>query len=1171
MHASPGRHGSPGWVSTLLVHRNLRCPISLASSSSATSLSASMHSGRSRRLDAVSTDCALQVNQSILRPGTGSAEDLEYIDLMQEGWNRQLYRPQLFERRPLTNYDVERLIAKHESGTMLSVGEQQQLNALAPITPVMAGFRPAPSMPVLLNRPTSAPSLPVPLASAPTGPPAMAHKLKAELKLARGRCHSLEQLHEDERKRRLEITQRLKATLTELAEAREQLADSEAVVRIQQEEVAAARAARTADGTKLSFVARLHLKAGRSQRRPAAEVGRAAGGEADELRSRCEALKVELNFERQKREEQERSSATDQEIVQLQKARTDAEKEQEALRQQLAAAHVASARMLRRSEQEHEAWSIERRRLLKASEASSARVVVLTESLAPLQAQVAAAKHELRRRGEEHERLLKELKWMQAEAASHAASSAVGSAQPPETNQCASHLEAVNSVMSSIGMSIGGSLGQSAASLGSFMSLPLGMGAKAAGSAGSSGGGDGEAEVGGESEGVGGGEGEGKRREGDSNVGGARGTGEARRENEKDPFPASLYEANELVKVGPIAWVTYSVTEDGKGGEGGEASGNVKRDETAEAAFAIDLDSLGRDTMSEALQGWSLASFLASSSNTLDHSDDQTDHGVDLAGTVSFALTRDLRRSLQASGLPLTGELEKAYATQLGVSGSKEAVATLLRDPAWTTMLASSIFESMQQLQPRGRSEVETMQQAAAPAADSAATVGASKAKMLRCKLNDKFIEKPPESLPAVEAELIIRGTLDTFHERPFLRDLSAQLGIQPAAAALVAKPVSIAASSTDVCAPLADDSGEAASAATTDTAAASAPMQLRSGSSELDAASVALAVKLSIVCPTDAKAKQTAAALERLLGSAPEKPARLLGWAGALCGWELVSPWSVATVHPLPELTLGPLSDFFGGLQQVIGLPSTKRAEGMEAEHTKSADSAASFTTGNYGVKTSSLIEYYFVVDPSGKEAELGPWPSEARLLEDASLCRKPCALATFAKQRRKIDAQLHRTQTTALADTEFVGLRLYTGPMFECAVAKLELVRRVSPAARAATPSARAATPSARAATPSARPATPSHRPPLPPRMPCIAAAASTTPCYAACRSPPFPHVSRRFAKATSILTRSTRSTRACSSSARRPAPTRSTVAWPGCACPTTLSPRTSMGSLAASSVVS
>ena len=74
-------------------------------------------------------------------------------------------------------------------------------------------------------------------------------------------------------------------------------------------------------------------------------------------------------------------------------------------------------------------------------------------------------------------------------------------------------------------------------------------------------------------------------------------------------------------------------------------------------------------------------------------------------------------------------------------------------------------------------------------------------------------------------------------------------------------------------------------------------------------------------------------------------------------------------------ELDYGGLDVFFGGLEGKIGTPQPRVEEAMEAEHTRRSDSQVSFTTGNYGVTTTSEIEYASVVSPTAREAH-GSWP---------------------------------------------------------------------------------------------------------------------------------------------------------------------------------------------------
>ena len=150
-----------------------------------------------------------------------------------------------------------------------------------------------------------------------------------------------------------------------------------------------------------------------------------------------------------------------------------------------------------------------------------------------------------------------------------------------------------------------------------------------------------------------------------------------------------------------------------------------------------------------------------------------------------------------------------------------------------------------------------------------------------------------------------------------------------------------------------------------------------------------------------------------------------------------------------------------------------------MKAEHTQQADSTIEWTTGNYGVKTTSALEYWFVVDPDGNEAaavraaqrlrdaearlvaaalrgdsgassdefeqaraELAAleardgaqceWPVEERLREPsrAEERRRPRRMDAFGPERTNVDAQLEKLGQPPISNEEFFGGRLYTGP---------------------------------------------------------------------------------------------------------------------------------------------
>ena len=71
-------------------------------------------------------------------------------------------------------------------------------------------------------------------------------------------------------------------------------------------------------------------------------------------------------------------------------------------------------------------------------------------------------------------------------------------------------------------------------------------------------------------------------------------------------------------------------------------------------------------------------------------------------------------------------------------------------------------------------------------------------------------------------------------------------------------------------------------------------------------------------------------------------------------------------------ELAYGDLSLFFGGLEAIVGAPDPKVIVAMEREHCDAQDSELPFSTDNYLVRTTSRIEWYFVVDPVQVHARL-------------------------------------------------------------------------------------------------------------------------------------------------------------------------------------------------------
>jgi NLR family CARD domain-containing protein 3 len=142
-------------------------------------------------------------------------------------------------------------------------------------------------------------------------------------------------------------------------------------------------------------------------------------------------------------------------------------------------------------------------------------------------------------------------------------------------------------------------------------------------------------------------------------------------------------------------------------------------------------------------------------------------------------------------------------------------------------------------------------------------------------------------------------------------------------------------------------------------------------------------------------------------------------------------------------ELSYGGIDTFFQGLEGLLGPPSSQLSTAMMREHCSSTDSLIEFTTANYGVTTTSRIEYHFVVDPEKGLGKLGrdSWPVEKKLLNkkldgseqtgshSASSPREAKPLSAFEAAWAEIDEDLEGLNEYPLREEEFIGVRLYTG----------------------------------------------------------------------------------------------------------------------------------------------
>lgn len=134
-------------------------------------------------------------------------------------------------------------------------------------------------------------------------------------------------------------------------------------------------------------------------------------------------------------------------------------------------------------------------------------------------------------------------------------------------------------------------------------------------------------------------------------------------------------------------------------------------------------------------------------------------------------------------------------------------------------------------------------------------------------------------------------------------------------------------------------------------------------------------------------------------------------------------------------------LSAFFAGLELMIGAPSPGSMDdvldAMEAEHLQGSESHDPFHTTNYGVSTTSAIEWRFVVEPM-KPPE-GGWPFETKNteIEDGSGALRSIKRATLGRDEllQRMQARNERLLEKGepvLIEAELISARAYTGPLF-------------------------------------------------------------------------------------------------------------------------------------------
>ena len=116
--------------------------------------------------------------------------------------------------------------------------------------------------------------------------------------------------------------------------------------------------------------------------------------------------------------------------------------------------------------------------------------------------------------------------------------------------------------------------------------------------------------------------------------------------------------------------------------------------------------------------------------------------------------------------------------------------------------------------------------------------------------------------------------------------------------------------------------------------------------------------------------------------------------------------------------LQLGKLSNFFAGLEALIGQPNPNLMRAMQDDHCNCADSDAMFETPNYHVHTCPRMEWWFVYDPERGLSLLGDanYPEERHSMPNNR--RKARHPSDFEKKRRSIDLSLRQRECAPLLD---------------------------------------------------------------------------------------------------------------------------------------------------------
>ena len=125
-------------------------------------------------------------------------------------------------------------------------------------------------------------------------------------------------------------------------------------------------------------------------------------------------------------------------------------------------------------------------------------------------------------------------------------------------------------------------------------------------------------------------------------------------------------------------------------------------------------------------------------------------------------------------------------------------------------------------------------------------------------------------------------------------------------------------------------------------------------------------------------------------------------------------------------SLTFGDLDTFYSGLEAIVGPPNANVGFAIKEEHEHGADSLVPFKTSNYGINTTSQVEYAFVVlgEQGLKDLQLESYPCEEHE-EDRKRGRRPKALSEFEFVLASKNEDLKKVRSELLIE-EFIAARL-------------------------------------------------------------------------------------------------------------------------------------------------